>query len=151
VSANIEVETIIRAAPEVVFDLELDMEAHAASLSGTGETFTTNTGLSQLQLGDEVTFVARHLGVRQTLTSRVTAYDRPLRFVDEQTKGPFRAMRHEHLFEGLVDGTTRMTDRLSVAAPLGPLGEFVMYVGLAKYLRRLLVQRAGHIKALAEL
>jgi hypothetical protein len=32
VSAVIEIVTVVKAAPEVVFDLELDVDVHAASL-----------------------------------------------------------------------------------------------------------------------
>jgi len=144
----IEVVTVVAAAPGVVFDLELDMDVHAASLRGSGETATTSTGRRRLTLGDEVTLRARHFGVRWWMTSRIVAWEPPHRFVDEQTRGPFRAMRHEHLFDRLADGSTRMTDRMTVSAPFGPLGAVVSRVVLAPYLRRLLRQRAGHIQRL---
>ncbi|GAA3782783.1 hypothetical protein GCM10022225_83820 [Plantactinospora mayteni] len=57
------------AAPSVVFDLELDVDVHAASMRGSQETATTSSGRRQLTLGDEVTFRARHLGVRWRMTS----------------------------------------------------------------------------------
>ena len=141
----IEVVTVIDAPPDVVFDLELDVDVHAASLAGSGETATTSTGLRRLGLGDEVTFHARHLGVRWRLTSRVTAHDRPHRFVDEQVRGPFRALHHEHVFEALGAGRTRMTDRMGITAPAGPVGAVVARLLLAPYLRRLLRRRAAHI------
>ena len=96
--------TLVRAAPEKVFDLELDADVHAASLAGSGERATTSTGRPGLALGDEVTFTARHLGRAWRLTSRITAYERPHRFVDEQVRGPFASMRHEHLFEDAGEG-----------------------------------------------
>jgi ligand-binding SRPBCC domain-containing protein len=150
VATSIEVVTLVGAAPATVFDLELDVDVHAESLSGSGETSATSTGRRRLALGDEVTFRARHLGLRWRMTSRVSAYDRPVRFVDEQTRGPFRAMRHEHLFDDLGDGRTRMTDRMTVRAPLGPLGAVVTRLLLAPYLKRLLTRRAAHIKRVAE-
>lgn len=147
---TIEVTTAIQARPEEVFDLELDMNAHAASLAASGETATTSTGRPQLGLGDEVTITARHLGRRWRMTSRVTEFDRPCRFVDEQVQGPFAVMRHEHLFASDAAGGTVMTDRMTFAAPLGPLGWVVSRAVLARYLRRLLVTRAAHIAGLAE-
>ncbi|WP_245923803.1 SRPBCC family protein [Paractinoplanes atraurantiacus] len=134
--------TVIGAAATTVFDLELDMDVHSASLAGSRETAATAGGQRRLGLGDEVTFRARHFGLWWRMTSRVTVYERPWRFVDEQTRGPFREMRHEHLFEELGDGRTRMTDRMSFRAP--------MAVVLTPYLRRLLIERAAHIKARAE-
>jgi ligand-binding SRPBCC domain-containing protein len=149
-SAVIEVVSLINAAPTTVFDLELDVDVHAESLVGSQETATTTADGRQLALGDEVTFRARHLGLRWAMTSRISAYDRPNHFVDEQTRGPFRALRHEHYFEGLVGGRTRMTDRMTIRAPFGPLGAVVTRMMLAPYLKRLLTQRAVHIKRLAE-
>jgi ligand-binding SRPBCC domain-containing protein len=146
----IEVVTEIDAAADVVFGLELDMDVHAASLAASGETATTSTGRRRVALGDEVTFRARHFGVVWRMTSRVTAYEPPLRFVDEQVRGPFRALRHEHVFDDLGAGRTRMTDRMTVSAPWGPLGSLVTRMLLAPYLRRLLLQRSAHVKRLAE-
>ena len=59
-------------------------------------------------------------------------------------------MRHEHLFEVVGTGTTRMTDRISFTAPLGPLGAVVGRAVLRPYLRRLLEQRAAYVRGLAE-
>ena len=147
---EIVVVTLIGAAPAIVFDLELDADVHAASLESSGERATTSTGHPALALGDEVTFAARHLGRTWRLTSRVTEFDRPHRFVDEQVSGPFRSMRHEHLFEPADVGSTRMTDRMTFTAPLGPLGAAVARLVLAPYLRRLLRLRGAHIRRLAE-
>jgi ligand-binding SRPBCC domain-containing protein len=146
----IEVVTIIHAPPVRVFDLELDVDVHTASLATSGETATTSTGLRQLRLDDEVTLFARHLGLPWRMTNRITAYDRPHRFVDEQTRGPFHALHHEHLFDDLAAGGTRMTDRMSITAPAGVLGEVVAYLLLAPYLRRLLRRRGAHVRAVAE-
>lgn len=91
--ALIEVVSVIGAAPSVVFDLELDVDVHAASVRMSRETATTSSGRRQLGLGDEVTFRARHFGLWWSMTSRITYYERPYRFVDEQIRGPFRVPR----------------------------------------------------------
>ncbi|MGW4945369.1 SRPBCC family protein [Actinoplanes sp. NPDC004185] len=148
--ALIEVTTDIHADAEVVFELELDMDVHAASLAASRETATTSTGRREVRLGDEVTFRARHFGIIWSMTSRITAHDPPRRFVDEQVRGPFRTLVHEHGFEDLGGGWTQMTDRMTVTAPFGPLGVLVTRLVLSPYLRRLLEQRAAHIKQLAE-
>ncbi len=79
------------------------------------------------------------------MTSRVTEFDRPNRFVDEQQRGPFRRFHHEHLFEA-VDGRTVMIDRLSFDAPIGPIGRVVERLVLDRYLQKLIMQRGRHIK-----
>jgi ligand-binding SRPBCC domain-containing protein len=38
---------------------------------------------------EEVTWEARHFGLRVRMTSRITEYDRPRAFTDEQVSGPF--------------------------------------------------------------
>ena len=148
-SAGVEITTLIRASAETVFDLELDVDAHTASMKDSVETAITGSGKRHLALGDQMTFTARHFGLSWVMTSRVTKYERPRRFVDEQTEGPFQRMRHEHLFEE-VAGVTRMTDPMTATLALGPVGVVAARVVLQPYLRRLLRQRARHIKALAE-
>ncbi|GAA2508005.1 SRPBCC family protein [Winogradskya humida] len=146
----IEHVCVIPAVPARVFELELDVDVHAGSLAASSETATTSTGRRTLGLGDEVTFRARHFGLPWRMTTRITACEPPHRFVDEQTRGPFRSLRHEHLFEDLGNGTTRMTDRMTVTAPLGPLGAIVTRLLLNPYLSHLLKQRAAHIEQQAE-
>lgn len=50
---------------------------------------------------------------------RHTGYAKGERFVDEQVSGPFRSWRHEHLFEAMPDGGTKVTDRIELEPPLG--------------------------------
>jgi ligand-binding SRPBCC domain-containing protein len=146
----IEVVALVGAAPAVVFELELDVGVHAESMAGSREVASTSTGHRRLGLGDEVTFQARHFGLPWRMTSRITRYDAPHCFVDEQIRGPFRALHHEHVFEDLGDDRTRMIDRMTITAPFGPLGVLVTRVVLAPYLRRLLERRSAHIKCLAD-
>lgn len=143
-----EVVTEVAAPPGVVFDLELDVDVHTASPARSGETSVTGNGRRRLGAGDDVTFPARHLSRTWVLSSRVTAYERPVRFLDEQVRGPFRTMRHEHLFEA-VPGGTRMVDRFAFSLPGGLLGLVVARCAAAPYLRRLLLVRGRHIAARA--
>jgi ligand-binding SRPBCC domain-containing protein len=52
-----------------------------------------------------------------------TEYDPPLRFVDEQVKGPFAWWRHEHRFEPRPDGRTCLRDVVEYTPPFGILGK----------------------------
>jgi ligand-binding SRPBCC domain-containing protein len=88
-------------------------------------------------LGEFVTWRARHFGITWTMTSTITEWDRPWRFVDEQRKGPFRSFRHEHVFEP-VEHSTRLLDHVRFEAPLGVLGRVVERVVLGRYLRHLI-------------
>ena len=84
------------------------------------------------------------------MSSRVTEYERPVRFVDEQVRGPFLSLRHEHLFDDAGEGLVCMTDRMAVTAPLGVVGSAVARLLFAPYRRRLLAERAGHMQVIAE-
>ncbi|WP_204261675.1 SRPBCC family protein [Blastococcus saxobsidens] len=101
-------------------------------------------------LVEVVTVVRAAPEVPWRLTSRITAFERPYRFVDEQVRGPFRRMRHEHLVQPLPGGGTPMTDRMDFEAPPGPAGALIGRAFLAPYLRRLLEQRAAPVRRLAE-
>ena len=102
-----------------------------------------------LELGDEVTWRARHFGVLQELTSRITVCDRPRHFRDEMVRGVFRRMQHDHHFEVLPSGT-RMVDVFEFVAPLGFLGVLAERLFLTGYLTRFLDRRARVLKRLAE-
>ena len=102
-----------------------------------------------LQLGDSVTFRARHFGIWQTLTSKVTQMEAPVYFCDEMQQGAFRWMKHEHHFEQ-QGSATLMRDVFAFASPLGWLGKLVDMLVLKRYLRRFLQQRGAVVKHYAE-
>ena len=123
-----------------MFDLARDIDVHTASQSDSGERATGGVTGGLIGWGETVTWKARHFGLPLSLTSRVTEFDAPHRFVDEQTRGPFRVFRHEHLFEPTASGSV-MTDRVQFTAPFGVLGRLVEKLVLERYLRRLIEER----------
>jgi ligand-binding SRPBCC domain-containing protein len=144
------VDTIICAPMGRCFDLARSVEVHALSAGSTGERIVGGRGSGLLERGEEVTFEGRHLGVRQRLTGRISAFDRPRFFRDCMVRGAFRSLEHDHVFEALSDGETRMTDAVRFAAPLGVLGWAVERAILAGHLRRFVMRRGQVIKAIAE-
>ncbi len=102
-----------------------------------------------LQLGDEVTWEATHLYVRQRLTSRITAFERPHMFTDEMQSGAFKHLRHKHTFEAR-DGGTFLIDELDFASPFSVIGNIVDWLFLENYMKRFLVLHNDYIKNLAE-
>lgn len=96
------------------------------------------TGL--LALGDRVTWEARHFGVRQRLTSEITAFTRPGHFRDSQVSGVFAWFHHDHRFEASGSGTL-LTDEFAYRAPLGILGRLADHLFLTAYMRRFLSRR----------
>ena len=100
-------------------------------------------------LVEEVTWRARHFGVEQDLTSRITAYDRPHYFRDTMVRSAFARFEHDHFFDP-ADGGTLMRDVFDFAAPLGVLGRLAERLFLARYMRRFLSARLRGLKLLAE-
>jgi ligand-binding SRPBCC domain-containing protein len=137
---HIVLTTEIAAPARECFDLSLSVDAHTASMSRSGERVVAGIASGVMGLGDSVTWRARHFGIPFTMTSQITEYEAPHRFVDEQMTGPFGQWWHEHSFEE-TDGTTVMTDVVEFASPLGLLGRLVDATVLTRYMTRLLRQR----------
>jgi len=138
--------TILPVSPPRAFELSLSVEAHLRSMARSRERAVGAVTSGTLTLDDEVTWRAWHFGVPWTMTSRITEYDPPHRFVDDQVRGPFRAFRHEHLFTESDDGTV-MTDRVAFTAPFGVLGRVTERVVLRRYLAHLIGARNRYLAA----
>jgi ligand-binding SRPBCC domain-containing protein len=147
--ALFRIVTEIAAPIELCFDLARDIDFHTRSLEDTGERAVAGRTTGLIELGESVTWEARHFGVRQRFTAKVTVFDRPKHFRDEMTSGAFRTFAHDHLFDSR-DELTVMTDEVVFRSPFGPLGWLVDRLFMAGYLRRLLIGRCQTIKFEAE-
>ena len=145
----IRLKTVIAASIGDCFDLSLSVDAHTASMRGSGERAIGGVTSGALELGDTVTWRARHFGIAFRMTSAITEYQYPSRFVDEQLHGPFRRWWHEHTFK-TADGETVMTDVVRFQSPLGPLGSLADRLVLDRYMSHLLRQRSAWLKATLE-
>ena len=71
-------------------------------------------------------------GVPLRWQSRISEWEPPLRFVDEQTRGPYRRWHHQHIFE-VVDGGTLCRDIVDYAVYGGsPINAFFVRPDLFK-------------------
>ena len=145
----VRVETWIDAAAEACFDLARSVEAHVSSTTRSRERAVAGITSGLLELGDEVTWEARHLGIRQRLTAKITRFDRPRMFEDRMVKGAFKSFVHLHEFEPARGGTL-MLDTFDYKPPLGPLGALADVMFLERYMHRFLMDRASHLKQAAE-
>ena len=145
----IHLNTHIQAPIEVVFDLSRSIELHTLSTAHTNEQTIAGKTSGLLELGETVTWRARHFGVYQTLTSKMTVLERPYFFVDEMVKGIFHNFRHEHIFEAQAD-TNMMIDKFNYRSPLGILRKLADQLFLKRYMTRLLEKRNQTIKTYAE-
>lgn len=149
---RLEELTTIRAPIARCFDLARSVEVHLAGNVHFGEQAVAAAGVTSglIGLGQRVTWRAKHFGLWQTLTSEITAMERPAYFHDEMVRGPFRFMRHDHYFRSLPSGETEMKDVFSFAAPIPVLGLVAEMIVLRRYMRALLQERNAVLKRIAE-
>src|SRR5579872_4582748 len=142
---RIELTTIINAPVEKAFDLARSIDVHTESTKQTGEKAIAGRTSGLIELGESVTWLAKHFGIWQTLTSKITEFDRPNFFVDEMVKGAFKSFRHEHHFSRADDGTL-MKDIFVFESPFGILGRIFNWLILTNYMTKLLEERNRVIK-----
>lgn len=145
----IELATHISAPIERCFDVARSIDVHVASTRQTGETAIAGRTSGLIELGESVTWRAKHFGLWQTLTSKVTELQYPDFFIDEMVKGAFKNFRHEHYFFP-INATTLMKDIFMFESPLGFLGYVANFAFLKDYMTLLLEQRNLVIKEVAE-
>lgn len=145
----IHLETLIHAKIDVVFDLSRSIDLHQVSTANTEERAVGGRLSGLMELGESVTWQARHFGIVQTLTSEITAFEKPVYFVDEMVQGAFKAFKHEHLFVSR-DQITLMTDIFNYTSPFGIFGKVADTLFLKRYMEKFLMQRNMVIKEYAE-
>lgn len=145
----INLETVINAPAERVFDLSRSIDLHADSMAHTKEKAVAGVTKGLINLGETVTWEATHFGIRQQLTSKITICERPTRFGDTMVSGAFARFDHEHIFEE-IDGKTLMRDLFDYDSPLGFVGKIADFLFLENYMRDLLIARNELIKKVAE-
>ena len=145
----IRLETQIAAPPERCFDLARDVDLHQQSVATSRERAVAGVTSGTLGLGESVTWEATHFGLTLRLTSMITEFDRPRRFVDEMVKGPFRRLRHTHEFQP-VDRGTLMIDVFDYASQFGVFGWIADLLLVRSYMERLLEHRNAFLKQVAE-
>lgn len=141
------------AAPiERCFDLSRSVEFHLASTPRTDEEVVGGVRAGLLGLGDCITWRARHLGVRQILSSQITVFERPIWFRDTMTRGAFRRFDHDHRFAPDPERPARtiVTENFDYTSPLGPLGRLANALFLTAYMRRFLTRRLDALVAVLE-
>ncbi len=146
---KIEIETKIKSTIEICFDLSRSIDMHTISTSATNEKAIAGKTTGLIGPDEYVTWEATHFFIRQSLTSKITAYNRPLHFRDEQVRGAFKSFIHDHYFEAR-DGEVVMNEVFDFQSPFGILGSVFSTLVLKRYLTGLLQKRNSIIKEFAE-
>jgi ligand-binding SRPBCC domain-containing protein len=147
---RIDVVTEIAAPIETVFDVARSIDVHLLSQAKHQEKAIAGKATELIEEGEVVTWEAVHFCVRQRLTSRIVAMQRPVHFRDSMVSGTFKRFDHDHFFEAVSDGRTRMRDVFDYTAPMGLIGRLADGLFLKRYVRRLIEKRNAVIKSMAE-
>ena len=146
---KIILNTLIKADKIIVFDLARSIDLHKISTQNSDETAIYGKTHGLIDLNESVTWRAKHFGVYNTLTSKITAFKAPDFFVDEMVSGVFKSFKHEHHFKDVANGTL-MKDVFDYASPFGLLGKLADQLFLRNYMTKFLTERNRVIKDFAE-
>ncbi len=146
---TIHLTTEIKAYIETCFDLSRDVDAHKLSALNTNEKAISGRTSGLCELGDTVTWEAKHFGIRQNLTVEISRFNRPFFFEDRMLSGAFKSMRHGHHFE-VKNGVTVMSDKFEYEVPFGVAGKLFDRFLLRKYMTNFLLARNQVLKEIAE-
>ncbi|MBU2899871.1 SRPBCC family protein [Maribacter dokdonensis] len=146
---RIVLTTEINASKEIVFDISRSIDLHKISTEQTNEEAIAGVTTGLIGLNEWVTWQAKHFGISQKLTTKITEFEYPNYFTDEMMKGAFKNFKHKHVFESRQNGTL-MTDYFDYTSPLGFLGKIADGLFLKKYMTNFLKKRNTTIKAFAE-
>lgn len=146
---KIELLTEINSTAAICFDLSRSIDLHTISTAKTKEKAVAGRTSGLIGLNETVTWQAVHFGIQQKLTTKITAYDKPNYFIDEQVSGAFKSFIHIHSFEQ-KNGIVYMKDEFEFTSPFGVLGILFNKMVLTNYMKNLLMERNLIIKTFAE-
>lgn len=102
---TIRIETKIKSKIEICFDLSRSIDLHQISTAKSNEKAIDGITTGLISVGEFVTWQAIHFGIKQNLTSKITQFRRPYHFRDEQMKGAFKYIIHDHNFGQMLPGS----------------------------------------------
>ncbi len=150
---TLEIKTMIKSDLKTCFDLARNIDFHQESLEHSNESAIAGKTSGLIEMGEWVTWEARHFGVAQKLTSKITEFESPNYFVDEMVSGAFKSFKHEHIFKESYDNKFDihlMTDIFHFQSPFGVLGKLANIIFLKRYMTNLLATRNALLRQKAE-
>jgi ligand-binding SRPBCC domain-containing protein len=141
--------TKINGAVTECFDAARNIDLHQKSMRQFNEIAINGVTSGLINNGESVTWKAKHFGINMKMTVGITEMSRPHSFTDEMIKGPFKSMKHQHLFSS-DGGITIMKDIFEFQSPFGLAGKLFDRLFLKMYMKNLLVARNKVIKSNVE-
>jgi ligand-binding SRPBCC domain-containing protein len=132
----IKLEIKINAPVERVFDLSRSIDLHKATMSRHNEIAVAGVTSGLINLGETVTW-------------KITGFDRPRYFRDSMVSGAFARFDHEHFFEE-IEKRTLLRDTFDYDSPLWIFGSIADWLFLENYMKNMLEERNRVIKEIAE-
>ncbi len=148
--AKIIISTYINAPIELVYDNSRSIDLHIISSSNTKEKAIDGITSGLINLGETVTWRAKHLGFFFTHKSKITAMSQPYYFTDTMTKGAFLSFNHEHIFIPINKKNTLVIDIIDYRVPGYFIGMFFNFCILKRHLVKFIRKRNSFIKVYTE-
>ena len=144
-------ETTIAAPIAAVFAFHRDTR-NATKIGHPLQRILGVEGEFPLNEGDEVVLkvLVLPLPLPQRWRVRVRELVEPTLLVDVTLDGPFTSFVHEHRFEDLGDGRTRLTDHVEYALPFGPLGQLAERLAVGRLMKTTFAHRQRRTRELLE-
>jgi ligand-binding SRPBCC domain-containing protein len=101
-------------------------------------------GPIQIRQGTEIDYRLKLRGIPVRWRSKISVWDPPHRFVDEQLRGPYRQWIHEHRFTEDANGTT-CEDTVNYA-PIG--GALIDKLFVAQEIKQIFAYRTQRLQAI---
>jgi ligand-binding SRPBCC domain-containing protein len=146
---KIQLDTIINAPIETVFNNCRNIDIHQYSASKTNEKAIAGRTSGLINKGETVTWKGKHFGIYILHESIISEMNFPNYFVDEQLKGHFKSFKHQHFFRQ-KENQTIMTDVLEYETPFGFIGKLFDKLILKNYLTKFIIYRNAILKELSE-
>src|SRR5690606_2623789 len=146
---RIELSTEISSSVQICFDLSRSVDLHKLSTAKTNEEAVAGKTSGLLDLNETVTWRATHFFIRQNLTTKITALQSPIYFVDKQLNEIFKSLRQQHIFTPDADKVIR-THIGDCESPAGILGQLFNRLVLTRCWPEYLMARNRIITRVAE-
>ena len=146
---RIHTTTFIAAPVDRVFDLSRHIALYKLIFQSRKEKLTSGAASSLVGRNETITVVAKHAGRARMMMMKITTFQRPSLFIEEQVKGDLQHYKHEHHFKAVANGTI-VIDILEFGIPKDIIGKIFGKVYFRKYLEELLRKRIELVRSYAE-